>query len=1072
MYASLSSHGGAARTFTLVALAALLHGATPRFEIHAQQVSSTGVLDPGLFRAWKWRNIGPNRGGRSIAVAGSSSRPLEYYFGATGGGVWRTTNGGTDWMPMSDGYFTSASVGSIEVCPANPDVVYVGTGEGDFRTQFSTGDGAYKTTDGGETWTHIGLDSGTGQQVVARMRVHPTNCDIVYAAVLGDPYGPTAIRGVFRSRDGGRTWQKILYRSEQAGASDLALDPSDPLTIYATIWDVQRKPWGGYTGQQSGIFKSTDGGDNWVELTRNPGLPRERIGKAGISVSGADRSRVYAIIEAEASGGVFRSDDGGATWQQMSDRFDLINRSEYYIRIYADPRPRDRVYVLNEPFFRSDDGGRTYTVIRTPHGDNHDLWIDPANPQRMINANDGGANVTVDGGLTWTAQDYPTPQLYHVAITGHFPYHVCGSQQDNSTACMPMDGDGSYFYHVAGGEAGYIAPDPRVSDVFYAGSYQGFLTRYDRRTGQARNIEVWPEFLIGHEAARARERFQWTYPILISPQDPNVVYVGSQHVWRTLNGGQTWERLSPDLTRADPQTVTRAGLIMQDHNSQDYYATIFTIALSPHDSNVIWAGSDDGLIHVTRDGGRNWEDVTPGELPQWTRASLLAVSPHAPGKAYLAAERYKAQDVAPYVFKTEDYGKTWTKIVGGIPNGHFVRAVREDPVRPGLLFAGTERGVWVSFDDGGSWQSLSLNLPVTQVADLMVKGNDLVIVTFGRGAWVLGDISPLRELGSELLADAFHLFKPGDAVRSLAERTDFYRQAAIPGLNRARIYYHLRQPARQVTLEILDAQGRAIRTFLGGPGSEVRVPVRDPLGQVVNGPGAGWPEFPPTVETGAGLHSIEWDLRYPPASTLDGLFLWSPVDGPVALPGPYSVRLSVDGQSQTASFRILKDPRVGDVTEAELRAQFELGMQVRDRLDQTTGTAAAIRELRAAIDSRMREANERTVSSRGETLKARLREVEEALYMVDAQSTQHAVHLGVRLASQLAGLLNRVVESADAPPTDQTQAVFQELSKRLDGEIAKLRQVLTTELPPLNDALRALGLAPIEAPARLVVIVE
>ncbi|HET9682448.1 MAG TPA: hypothetical protein VFP19_10450, partial [Candidatus Limnocylindrales bacterium] len=695
--------------------------------------SSAPAYDASAFAALRWRSIGPNRGGRSLAAAGSSARPNEYYFGAVGGGLWKTTDGGANWVPITDGQIRSSSVGAVAVSPSNPDIVYLGMGEVQLRGNVMQGDGVYRSSDGGKSWVHLGLGD---THAIGRIRIDPSNPDVAYVAALGHPYGPNAERGVFRTRDGGKSWQKVLFRSDRAGAVDLCLDPRNPRVLYAATWDVYRTPWLLWSGGEgSGLFRSADGGETWTELTRKPGLPRAVVGKIAVAVSGADSARVFALVEAE-DGGLFRSDDAGETWTKVNDSRDLRQRAFYFSRIYADPVDRDGVYVLNYLFHRSTDGGRTFEVIDAPHADHHDLWIDPVNPARMINSNDGGANVTVNGGRTWTSQRYPTAQFYHVATTRDVPYHVCGAQQDNGTMCVPSgqashlhDPDGivgDWFYSVGGNESGYIAPHPADPNIFYSGGQEAYLTRYDRRTGEARDIQPFPRYYSGQSAGSVPERWQWTFPIAVSPIDPKVLYVGSQHLWRSVNEGQSWERISPDLTRADPKTMgDSGGPITKDQNGPEFYATIFTIAPSPKDRDLIWVGSDDGRVHVTRDGGKTWANVTPADMPEFTRVSLIDASPHAPGAAYMAGKRYQLDDRAPYVWKTSDYGRTWTKITSGIGHDDFVHAVREDPVRKGLLYAGTEHGVYVSFDDGARWQALRLNLPDTQVADLVVEAHDL-----------------------------------------------------------------------------------------------------------------------------------------------------------------------------------------------------------------------------------------------------------------------------------------------------------------------------------------------------------
>ncbi|KPK80971.1 MAG: glycosyl hydrolase, partial [Gemmatimonas sp. SM23_52] len=705
------------------------------------------TYDESLFSALKWRSIGPYRGGRVTAVAGVPDQPLVYYMGATGGGVWKTVDGGMTWEPVSDEYFGTGSIGGIAVAPSDPNVVYVGTGEACIRGNTSPGDGMYKSTDAGKTWTHIGLRDG-GQ--IGEARVHPTNPDVVYAAVLGHAFGPNETRGVYRSKDGGATWERVLYRDANTGAGDIALDPNNPRIIYAALWQARRMPWGMESGGPgSGFFKSTDGGDSWTEISRNKGLPTGTLGKIGIAVSPVNSERVWAIVEAQ-DGGVFRTDDGGETWAKVNDERSLRQRAWYYTHIYADPQNENAVYVLNVQFWKSTDGGRTFESIRTPHGDNHDLWIDPNDALRMVEGNDGGANVTYNGGQTWTTLDnQPTAQFYHVVTTEHFPYHVCGAQQDNTTLCTASRTTGfgitsQDWYTVGGCESGYVAVRPDDPDVSYAGCYGGVITRYDRRTGQDKNIHAWPDNPMGWGAADLKYRFQWTFPIVLSPLDPNELYISANVVFRSRDDGQSWEVISPDLTRNDKsKQISSGGPITKDNTSVEYYNTIFALVPSRHDRNVIWAGTDDGRVHVTRDGGGTWTEITPRDMPDWGLVSIIEESPHQPGAAYLAVNRYKLDDFSPYIFKTTDYGRSWRRIVRGIPQNHYIRVVREDPLRRGLLYAGGEFGVYVSFDDGEHWGSLQLNLPVVPVRDMVVNDDDLVLATHGRSFWILDDVTPL-----------------------------------------------------------------------------------------------------------------------------------------------------------------------------------------------------------------------------------------------------------------------------------------------------------------------------------------
>ncbi len=753
-----------------------------------------------FFRTMEWRNVGPLRGGRSQAVVGHPDHPDLYYFGATGGGLWKTVDGGNEWFPVTDGQITSSSVGAVDVARTDPDVVWIGMGETELRGSITQGDGVYRSTDGGETWTHVGLRE---TQAIARVRIHPEDEKTVYVAALGHPYGPNPERGVFKTTDGGESWDRILFVSDSAGAVDLILDPSNPETVYASTWQVYRKAWkmwGG--GPHSALWKSTDGGESWTELTHNPGMPAPPHGKIGIAVSRADPDRLYAVVEAD-EGGVFRSDDGGATWTRTNDERKIRQRHFYYSRIYADPVDPDVSYALNTRLYRSEDGGFTYeeVEVQPPHGDHHDLWIDPDDPERMIDASDGGGSVTINGGETWTEQDFSTVQLYHVMTTSDFPYHACGAQQDNSTLCVPSEDwdfmqargpNHGWYYAVGGGESGYIAQSPTDPDLFYAGSQGALLTRYDRDNGQIRDIQPYPRFFSGEPAAALPERWQWTFPIVFSPVDPDRLYVTSQHVWMSTDDGQSWEKISPDLTLADPETLgPTGGLITMDMNGPEIYATIFALTPSRHDVNTIWAGSDDGLVHITRDHGESWEEITPPDMPRYTRVSVIEESRNTPGTAWIAANRYQVDDRAPYVWRTTDFGETWTKVVDGIAPGHFARSVREDRERPGLLYLGTEHGVYVSFDAGDRWQSLQLNLPDTPIRDLIAEEHDVVVGTHGRGVWILDDVDPLRELEPGVSDRPLHLFQPHDPVRGvqprgpvLAGRARRHRDRGDPRLRR------------------------------------------------------------------------------------------------------------------------------------------------------------------------------------------------------------------------------------------------------------------------------------------------
>ncbi|QNL52013.1 glycosyl hydrolase [Olivibacter sp. SDN3] len=985
------------------------------------QVSDVTPNKQEILQSMSWRNIGPNRGGRSLGIAGSTKRKNEYYFGAVGGGLWKTIDGGLTWKPVTDGQINSSSVGAVAVSESNPDMVYIGTGEVQFRGNIMQGDGIYKSADAGKTWQHVGLKNS---QAIARIRIHPTNPDIVYTAVLGHPFGPNEERGVFKTTDGGKTWKKVLYKGDKAGAVDLVIDVNNPETLYATIWQVYRTPykmWGG--GGASGIFKSTDGGESWEELTRKPGLPTGTVGKIGVAVSPVDSKRVWAVVEAE-DGGVYRSDDAGATWQLVNNERKLRQRAFYYSRLVADPLDRDGVYGLNVGFYKSSDGGVTFDkTIRVPHGDNHDLWIAADDSNRLAEANDGGGTISLNGGDTWTDEDFPTAQLYHIMVTSDFPYHVAGAQQDNTTIAVPSD-DWShmstrtnsiksglgYAYSVGGGESGYIAQDPKDPDIFYAGSQGALLTRINRSTGQIRDVQVYPRFFSGEEAKVLPERWQWTFPIVFSPKNPNKLYTCSQHVWVSSNEGQSWDKISPDLTYADTTTLgISGGEITRDMNGPEIYATVFALAPSHHDEQVIWAGSDDGLIHITRDHGKNWTNITPPDMVQNTRVSIIEESPHHPGTAYVAAKRYQMDDRAPYIWKTKDYGKTWTKIVQGIGEDDYVHSIREDLVVPGLLYAGTEHGVWVSYNDGAQWLPLQFDLPDTQVSDLIVTEKDLVIGTHGRSIYILDDIAPLRQLATVNLEEP-HLFNTYPAVRRIEE-----------GL----IQYYLPKVPQTLRVEIFNAQGDTVIAYQGTP---------DETGQEDTGGRYAVQQMPSMK---AGLNNFQWNLRYPGATSFDGMIIWSgrPQLGPFAPPGEYQVKLTVDGETFTEQLQIKLDPRLKGVSEADVMEQFKLAIDLRNKTSLANEAVIKIRKMKAAM-----EANK----EKHRKMLDQLSSIEEALYQVRNQSAQDPLNFPIKLNNRLASLW-RSVETGDAKPTAGAYQVTEELTEELNTYLSQLDTLFSSK---------------------------
>jgi photosystem II stability/assembly factor-like uncharacterized protein len=1092
----VARHGRFLACAALLALSSLL-SPNGRRELSAQAAQTPaparGSLDE-LLASFKWRSIGPDRGGRSIAVAGVKGRPREAYFGATGGGLWKTTDGGARWAPVTDNQIKSSSVGAVAVSETSPDIVFIGMGESCIRGNIMTGDGVYKSTDAGKTWTHVGFSDS---DAISRIRIHPTNPNIVLVADFGRYGKDSDERGVFKSADGGKTWKKVLFRNAKTGAADIAIDRRNPNVMFATLWEAYRVEYQMSSGGPgSGLFKSTDGGETWREITRNPGLPQGPVGKISVAVSGADSNRVYALIENE-NGGLFSSDDAGATWKVVNTNRSIRQRAFYYTHIYADPRNKDMVYALNTSAFRSTDGGKTLAQIgQGTHGDHHDLWIDPDDPEHLVLANDGGGAITYNVSSpqrSWSGQGFPTEQFYHVITTKHAPFHVCGSQQDNSTLCIPSNngmpgrGGGSAgrdteaFYPVGGGEPGYIAPDPKDIDVFYAGTNNGsFLTRFSRRTGELREVGPYPRFFSGEPASAVVERWQWTYPIIFSPVDPNVLYASSQHVWKTTNGGQTWDKISGDLTRHDPKTMQESGgPITHDMNSPEIYATVFSLGPGKTDVNVIWAGSDDGLVHVTRDGGRTWANVTPKDMPDLGRVSQIDASAFDAGTAYIAVKKPLLADFNPYIFRTHDYGQTWTKIVNGIAATDYTHTVREDPTRRGLLYAGTEHGFYLSFDDGDRWLPLQGGLPVTQISDLWVEANDLAIATMGRGFYVLDDIAPLRQYGAPVTsATDSYLFKPGDAVRSGGP---------------ARITYWLKKPAQKLTLEILDGSGRVVRTFDGamppagraggatGPGESrgsagavgsgqtggtgaagqtatTTAGTTEPDEEEGGGRGRG---APPTAPMAPGVNRFAWNLQSAPVTQFPGMVLWgATTNGPTVLPGSYQVRLTVDGRAETQPITVKKHP-FHNVSDADLREQFELASAIRDKVNEANNAIIQIRRIKQQLADRVQKSQSADVKAIAEQFTKEMSAVEEDVYQVRNQSNQDPLNFPIKTNNRLASLL-RVVQAGDGKPIGNAVPIFNDLQAELKAEIDRLERVLSTYLPRFNQLAQRLGIEPID----------
>jgi photosystem II stability/assembly factor-like uncharacterized protein len=1055
----------------------------------ATATSQTEEEDKGPWKALTYRLVGPYRGGRVVAVSGVVGQDNTYYFGAVAGGVWKTTDGGINWRPLFDKTKdASPSIGAIAVSESDPNVIYVGTGEACIRGNIVGGNGVYKSIDAGKTWNFVGLGD---THAIGRLIVNPKNPDIAFVAALGHPFADNEERGIFRTRDGGKTWEKVLYKDAKSGGIDITFDPTNSNILFAALWQAKRTPWSlDSGGPGSGLYRSADGGTTWKQLKEH-GLPEGIYGRIGVTVSGANPNRVWAVIEAE-KGGIYRSDDGGENWQITTDDHRFRQRAWYYSHIFADPKSADTVYILNTGAYRSVDGGKTFTSLRAPHGDNHGLWIDPTNPKRLINGNDGGATVSIDGGQSWTSEyNQPTAQFYHVITDNRFPYYIYGAQQDNSTVGIASAGfvgsiDRTDWYDVGGGESGYIAPDPSDPQIVYAGSYGGEITRYDHRTGELQAINPWPINPIGWAAADVKHRFQWTEPIAFSPHDSKTLYYAGEVLFKTTDGGMNWTIISPDLTRNDKsKQASSGGPITKDNTGVEVYDTIFSVVESPAQKDLIWAGTDDGLVQLTRDGGQHWENVTPKAMPEWGTVSQVEASSTDAGTAYIAVERHKMDDFAPYIFKTTDFGKTWTKLVNGVPANVYVHAVRIDPKHPSLLFAGTESGVYASFDDGAKWESLQLNLPVSPVNDLVVKDKDLVVATHGRSFWVLDDITPLEQYTDSIAQEEAHLFTPAAANHTTFRGFGFGFESNM-GKNPpagAVIDYWLKtslkkkdsdkkdsekkadagasdqQPeaektgdaeAPKITLDILDSSGKVIRHFPKKPDETEQ---DEGFGQRDRNAG--------TLSADAGLNRFVWDLEYEGATRVPHAPLWGgSTNGPKAVPGNYQVRLTVLGKTYTAPLQIQPDPRL-HVTQADLQKQFDLLIQIRDKVTATDDTINQIRDFRdqiTAINKRLKDdPRAKTVADAGKSLDKKMTEVEEALIQTKAKSGQDVLNFPIRLNNELVAL-GGVVGSADSAPTQQSYEVFDMLSKSVDEQLAKWKTIVATDVKSYNDTVRQLDI--------------
>ena len=1011
------------RFFTLLLLACFL--SIP--QINAQQ------FDESQYDALEYRLIGPFRGGRSAAVTGVPNQPNLFYFGATGGGIWKTTNGGRAWENISDGFF-GGSIGAISVSKSDPNVIYVGGGEKTVRGNVSSGYGIWKSVDAGKTWQKSGLESS---RHVPRITIHPSNPDIVYAGVLGNIYKPTSERGVYKSTDGGKTWRKTLFSNEHAGVVDLIMDPTNPRILYASTWRVQRTPYSlSSGGEGSALWKSTDSGETWTEISKKEGFPEGILGIIGVTVSPVNNQRVWAIVENKDKGGLYQSNDGGETWRQVNSERKLRQRAWYYTRIYADTENADVVYVLNVRYHKSTDGGRTFSTYNAPHGDHHDLWIAPENPKRMIIGDDGGAQVTYDGGETWsTYYNQPTSQFYRVTTDNDFPYRIYVAQQDNSTIRIPHRTNGFAITEddwepTAGGESAHIAVDPEDNDIVYGGSYGGFLTRVNHKTGTTRSINVWPDNPMGHGAEDMKYRFQWNFPILFSKHNPNRLYTFSQSVHVSENEGASWQVISGDLTTNDPEKQkSSGGPITQDNTAVEYYCTIFAAQESPLTEGLLWVGSDDGLIHVTRDGGQNWENVTPKGMPKWMMINSIEPSAFDPGTCYVAGTKYKTGDFAPYLYKTTNYGKTWTKITDGIPSEHFTRVVREDPKKKGLLYAGTETGMYISFNDGKDWKPFQLNLPIVPITDLTIKENNLIVATQGRSLWIIDDLTLLHQLYNG--KNDAKLFKPKDTYRMRGGSRSGSRTTGTNHPNGVITYFNLKDynDDDEVSLTYFDTKGDTIKTY------STKKKGREGL----------------KVEKGG--NQFVWNMTYDGAELLPGMILWAAsLQGPRATPGQYKVSLNVNGEVMNQPFTILADPRA-ESTISEMQQQFSFIKDVNKTVDDAHQSIKKIRsingKLKAFAAQYKDDENVKDLVEKAKELQKKFITIEETLYQTKNRSGQDPLNFPIRLTNKLAHL-NSLVSRGDFPPTAQDITVKNELTAKIEAELKTFNNLVDNEIKAFN----------------------
>ncbi|MBK7038352.1 MAG: glycosyl hydrolase [Bacteroidetes bacterium] len=1006
-------------------------------------------FDTTITNQLQFRNVGPWRGGRSTAVVGDLENKQLFYFGATGGGVWKSNDGGNNWNNISDGFF-GGSVGAITVSKSDPSVIYVGMGENSMRGNVSEGFGMWKSENGGRSWKNIGLND---TRHIMRIVVHPKNSDIVYCAALGHLFGPNNERGIFRSTDGGNNWKKIMYVSDNAGACDLVIDPTDPNILVATFWNVKRTPYSLESGGPgSGIYKTTDGGDNWINISTNKGLPKDTLGIIGITISKSNPNIYYAIVESK-TGGVFKSTDAGKTWTKTNSESNLRQRAWYFSKIFCDPSNENIVYVLNVEFWKSTDGGKTFSSINTPHGDHHDLWIDPNDAQRMIIADDGGAQVSFDGGKNWsTYYNQPTSQIYRVTTDNDVPYRLLGAQQDNSSLRIKhrSEGgqiDGNDWEPTAGFESGHIVADPDNYNVVYGGNYSGFIGVYNHLNGDSRNITVWPNDPLGQGADIQKYRFQWNFPLFFSPHDANKLYAAGNVLFSTTDNGTTWNAISPDLTTNDKsKQQPSGGIITKDNTGVEVYCTIFAAAESPLEKDVIYTGSDDGLIHITKNGGQTWENITPVDLPKFTMINCVEPDPLQKGKMYFAGTKYKSDDFTPYLYVTEDYGKSWKKITNGINKDHFTRVIRADKKRKGLLYCGTEYGMYISYNDGANWYPFQINLPIVPITDMTIKNNDLILATQGRGFWILDDISALQEMNNEIKQKPFHVYTIRDSYRIGGYQIENPVNAGknpTPGLV---INYYI--PAKPGSPNEPDS------------GKVLSIELYDNNNKLINTYSSSATDKNVKLEFQTGLNQFNWNFNYADAKKVEGMFLWNGTPGgPSAAPGAYKAEIKYGSDSVLMNFNILPDPN-SDATPEDYQLQHDFLIQVRDKFDEVQTAINDMWSLQKQMDNyinKLGDSAPKELKDSVAALNSRMTSIIESVYETRNKSNQDMLNYGIKLNDKLAGVYN-AASSGNFRPSKNQISVYNELSKEADIQLAKFEEIKKTEVKKINDMIRSLNL--------------